>query len=74
VPQHERSREKFREVVGMVKRGLDTDGGWEITVLFRHCGRNLRLAKRLDTEGHKWTQIHKGGHELHQWPRMDCIE
>lgn len=26
VPQYERSREKFREVVGMVKRGLDTDG------------------------------------------------
>lgn len=26
VPEHERSREKFREVVSMVKRGLDTDG------------------------------------------------
>lgn len=26
VPEHERSREKFREVVSMVKRGLAADG------------------------------------------------
>ena len=26
VPPHERSRDKFREVVGMVKRGMNTDG------------------------------------------------